>query len=642
MSGTWQRQSLVAFSAGYDAVVQLSASLLTAKLRSSLDIPIFESTYDEPSDFHAAIPVQHNNTISGNALFLASKENNSVEIVNSKFSLHHVGRFRSEGAAGVIKLAIRNHKASPITIVVQPAIGVFITPTPKPITIAPQGIGLQEIYVDGIPFGKNDLELHIVDISGSSEQSQFIGELTVDPPGFPFPEGGIPPLEGEQEGPPANWPENLPYTEEVVIREEYVSRTTVKASPSPSAVDCVTSTSTDVVLISPMRFQYKIEHIISQLIQQTIWVPDYETITDPDGRTYKNYKGWKRLVSHPITREQSATFREYDTTGTLKIRAPLHTQIHQTTQFVDLIADLNDAILSFDSLNNADAQRIYDQKVQPSLSNAVRTKGQIALSPQISLLGSISPLSTGGYPSVAELSISHVDIQPLPNLSSNIQPCFSLGFRLTGSSVPVGTMQSFINQDDYAVVISGTIIKAIVSFRWKSGEYPHQYIGRPIPDAYKEGDKTIEILLYPSVNQTDILDAQGTVIAGIRLLGKYFGQTFSEDQLLLGGHCNIDICKIVKKDNLTEEVPEEVSNAYKQKHQAENVVILYPFYLSNVNQPTPHPEATYEAWLQSMRKGVTGYLSRPFAAIYNISLSIRQANGIENLLLSRGRIIDMK
>ena len=147
-----------------------------------------------------------------------------------------------------------------------------------------------------------------------------------------------------------------------------------------------------------------------------------------------------------------------EVTGRLKVRAPMSAKIDAASKIVDLVADLGQASLTFDTTNNT-AQAVFQQEVSAYILNLLRTRGIVHLAPLISLVGTI-PANTN----VQELTIQHVQVQPLLSTGSNTKPCLALGVTLGGSAVNPGNLQNFLEGDDFSVIVSGRIMQAIAAF----------------------------------------------------------------------------------------------------------------------------------------------------------------------------------
>jgi hypothetical protein len=297
------------------------------------------------------------------------------------------------------------------------------------------------------------------------------------------------------------------------------------------------------------------------------------------------------------------------------------------------------------------AQEVFQQEVKQHLVQIFNARGLFSLGPAISLIGQI-PANT----MVQEFSLQQVDVQILPPMGANTHACLSLGFFLSGSAVTSSNMSGFIQSDDYAVLLSGKIMEAIVVFRWRIGQYPAQLLSSPGKQVYQENGNTIPILIYARAVQRDVLNTAGLVLANIRPAGTYLygiatgtftylmantaaqeSKAYAEDHLLLGGHAGFETLQVLRADN-HQPAPAEVQQAWATPPAFQNVMLEWPLSLSFVGTPPALPVPEQEQHVQALRQSVTTHFSRPFASPLAITLTLRQANGLENLLLSRGKV----
>jgi hypothetical protein len=198
------------------------------------------------------------------------------------------------------------------------------------------------------------------------------------------------------------------------------------------------------------------------------------------------------------------------------------------------------------------------------------------------------------------------------------------------------------------------VVQAVASFRWRVGDHPRTLAGNPTEAEYDEDGTTVPVLIYPQMHQTSLMDGN-TMVASISQAGPVTYGTSTgvftflmtdavattkphpEDYVLLGGRGDFEIAAVLRKDNM-KPAPEDVSKGFAVPDELKGVLFKWPFAMSAVGTPAPHPNAYVQALLQDMRAGVTGHLSRPFADPHSVVLTHRHANGVDDYLLSRGAL----
>lgn len=252
---------------------------------------------------------------------------------------------------------------------------------------------------------------------------------------------------------------------------------------------------------------------------------------------------------------------------------------------------------------------------------------------------------------VNELSFQQITAQVLAPASAGGRPVLMLALGLAGNTRPKGTPDNFVGAADFGVVINAAVVQASAAFRWRVNDYPRVLLGRPVEDALDE----VEVLVYPQMRQTSIVDNNGSPVAGLRAAGpRTYGtstgiftflmndpdatvKNHSEDHVLLGGQGDFEIANVVRKDN-HQSLGEDARKAYEAPAALKGVLFQWSFSMSSVTQPAPVADPNVETFLQSVRTGVTRHLSRPFAAPHTVTLLSRDVNGFEGLMLSLGRI----
>jgi hypothetical protein len=319
---------------------------------------------------------------------------------------------------------------------------------------------------------------------------------------------------------------------------------------------------------------------------------------------------------------------------------PIVTSIDPSTQVIDVYGDLAAAIVTIDT-NDAQVQFARSDLAR-QLEQAIRARSagvQFALTPRISLVGALQAGQT-----VLEIEVFDVVVEVIPGSA------LAVGITLVGNTATKVGLMNFVGLDEYAIVISGSVIKPIADFRWRIGDYPRVLsLTQPVPGAYKENGNTVDILIFTHVRQASNSVAS-LKAAGPQTYGSSTGvytflmtdaaatiKNHPEDYLLLGGLGSFEISRIVRKDN-GQDVTAQVSGQYSIPPELQSVTFHWPFSMSFVGPPPPAADVNLESFLQSMRRGVSQHLSRPFADVHTVTLSCRDANGIENILLSRGSI----
>jgi hypothetical protein len=630
----WTRVGLASSAAGYDAVVQLACPVLTKVLnQQNLSIP--HVSKDHSSKVPPSWLSQETILQEGfrSILRLDASEDSELRMLNTAAAYRSDMETSDAYRDLFLQFEVFNSSDRRMVGIVRPTVGSMERPPSAPVTIEPHSAGWLSVELNNIPTGSHPAEFEFVDLLGGRTLNTLPGRLDTEERFTLEPE-----LSRKPEGP--SGPENLEefFLDDDILRQfaskerfgppemgiqcppegtvTFSYRTIVDAKTDPLSVDCKLSTSTTVVLSAQLHLKIKVQHIKSVSGGST-------------GGYVVNALGG--LDEACIVYRFVLDSEELDVTRQLKIEAPLSVSIDGVTKVVRLFVNLNQATVTFDT-SDIVAQAAFEQEVKPQIVQYLSAKGSLNLAPRLSLLG---PIQAGQ--SVQEITLQRVDVRPI-SAGTNAQPCFSLGFVLTGGAATPANMQNFLGTGNYAVVIAGQVMRAIAAFRWRTGDYPKERLGKPIEDSYKdEQGKTIPMLIYPRVVQKDVVDNQGQVMSGIRLLGQYLNTTFTEDHLQLGGHGNMEIVNVVRKDD-SQPVPEGVKNKIKVQQEASGVLFEWPFVLSSVAPPQPHPDSNAQQWLQAMRTGVTSHLSRPFADIQTITLLAREANGNENLLRSRGVI----
>jgi hypothetical protein len=340
----------------------------------------------------------------------------------------------------------------------------------------------------------------------------------------------------------------------------------------------------------------------------------------------------------------------------VRLTLPIVTSVDPSTQAINVYGDLTAATVSVVSddayvqIAQSDLARQLQQAIRDHA--AQRPSGaRLMLTPRISLLGALQAGQT-----VRELSVSEVIVRALPGTPSAEPYALAVGIALAGNTASKSDLTNFLAQDEFAVVISGPVIKAMADFRWRTGDYPRVLpLTQPAPGAYKENNNTVDISIFTQIRQESALDAQGGSVASIRAAGpQTYGtstgvytflmtdvdetiKNHPEDYLLLGGLGSFEVSRIVRKDN-GQDVTAQVGDQYSIPKELQSVLFHWPFSMSFVGPPTPVADMNLELFIQALRHGVSQRLSRPFADAHMVSLSARHANGIENMLLSRGRI----
>jgi hypothetical protein len=323
-----------------------------------------------------------------------------------------------------------------------------------------------------------------------------------------------------------------------------------------------------------------------------------------------------------------------------RLTLPIRTSVDPSTRAIDVYGDLATATVS---IVTNDAQVQFAQSdLARQLEQAIRAHSagtRFELVPRISLLGALQAGQT-----VQEIEVSDVMVRVLPGSA------LAVGIALAGNTATKASLTNFVGLNDYAVVISGSVIKAIADFRWRIGDYPRVLsLTQPVPGAYKENSNTVDILIFTQIRQASNSVA-AIKAAGPKTYGTSTGvftflmtdvaatiKNHPEDYLLIGGLGSFEVSRIVRKDN-GQDVTAQVGGQYSIPTELQSVCLHWPFSMSFVGQSSPAADANLESFLQSIRRGVSQHLSRPFADIHTISLSSRDANGIENMLLSRGSI----
>jgi hypothetical protein len=614
----WTRIPLSAYAAGYDAVVQLACSVLTQTVSQQpfyipkLNLVALEalSLLQPPAAEVEGQGVQ--------GLLSLNSQRGAQLIISEGFSplrtvavyggdeenvRHNSVNQREQEMS--LELDILNTTDAPMIVVAQPIVGELTHSLSTPVKLEPYSSGRTTIRLSNIPEGKHPIQFRIIDLFRGASREVVTGTLNITGMDRSAYLAGRP-----RPG---------------IVYYEDLNRINAEMASSLS-VDCVASTSAKVVLTAQLHLKFKMErttYITTSTPNCRLVIKSSSDPMHPDIETVCEYFNILNVQ----------TIAQGDITAPLRLEVPLNTKIDGTTQVVDLMLDLGQATITLETADNA-AQAVFQQRVKSHIAQSLKANGSLRLIPSISLAGEM-PVSTG----VQEYSIQQVKVELLQASGTNTQPCLALGFALNGNTAALGVLQNFISSADFATVVSGRAIQAIAAFRWRINNYPKQRLGKPIEgDAYTdENGNTIDILIYPNIVQKDILDAQGAVQARIRPMGTYpYGST-SEDHLLLGGHGDIVVINVLRKDNL-QPAPVDVKNKYMAQPQAQNVIFEWPFYLSSVIPPQSNPDPNMEDWLQAMRRGVNAHLSRPFAHKQTITLTERRANGIENLLLSRGVI----
>lgn len=153
-----------------------------------------------------------------------------------------------------------------------------------------------------------------------------------------------------------------------------------------------------------------------------------------------------------------------------------------------------------------------------------------------------------------------------------------------------------------------------------------------VEDSYSDKDGVIhEFVVKLKVEQVDHLDDNRQPFAR-------FEVGSSEDHLRLGGHFQVtEVVSLLHRDG--SQVPKEVRDFYRDNIPQEPFFLtLLRITLSKLEAP---PAATPEAqaFQDALRQGITRHLSRPFARAFPVTTTqSRDVNGIEQTLLSRGRI----
>jgi hypothetical protein len=287
--------------------------------------------------------------------------------------------------------------------------------------------------------------------------------------------------------------------------------------------------------------------------------------------------------------------------------------------------------LSFATANQAaqDVARVTSSSLlMSSLSQGLGGMGSaIPALPTLSLVGSV-PIGD----SVAELSIAHVDIWVLPALGQSPRG-LAVGVVLAGNMAAVSTPQNFLESADYASVITGRVAQAMTGFRWRHGDYPRSYLGNPVLTEYELDGKKIPVQAVPRWMQSSCMDANGVVVARMAAYPPTMPQP-QEDLFVLGGRYAVETASVTHLDgtappadvaaNISVDLPEQDFER--------------PLRMSNVNVASGGPAAGTVGYLSALRAGVTRHLSIPFAAETNVQLAVRQVNGPENVMLSRGML----
>jgi hypothetical protein len=664
---------LIAFSAGYDAVIQLAEPVLTQMLQQDYPPLLLPGAFREissdspPSWFGVNVPAQAQRSKVKINLPTPTPDGGQIVLVEKTADL-------KKGVVGLNNIAldlyIFNNTSSDVSVLTTASIGGVVFTATVPKIIQPTQVQRSHINLIRIPDGTHPIQVRVFDLSGRAIESTVVGELIVIPPYSVSPETeavSVPlnlvknirqmiyentPEEGDLDT--QGWRE--------VYSDSYHASTVTRINPL--SVDIDSSTSTKVTLTANLQVEMRIlfkwqtfhmteSGILDAALQHYLGQPPSPEVPKqlPTGEIVWEAMFMPQkdiLESGWLIGSDEILLFDHKAGGRLKVEVPINTSVDSATQIVNLMIDLGQAITTFET-SDVYAQEVF-KAIQSEITQTLKKYGLRRLAPPISLLGEMPPNTY-----VQELSIQQIDIKPLPANASNLRSCFALGFILTGSSTTPGNLQNFINADDFAVVISGKVMQAIAGFRWRIGSYPRELLNEPIEEIYTEKDTKIPILIYSRLVQRDIVDTSGAVLAKIRLAGTYtYGttigvytylmrnetkddKTYSEDHLLLGGPASFEIMQVLRKDN-AQPAPAEVQKVYKVPPQLQNVQIEWPYILSWLGPPPPFPDPTQEQHIQAMRQGVTSHFSRPFADFHAIALTVRQTNGNENLLLNRGKI----
>src|SRR5207249_2842778 len=210
------------------------------------------------------------------------------------------------------------------------------------------------------------------------------------------------------------------------------------------AVDLNASTGTDVVLTCP----------VAAAIETT----DAETVVTARPSAFDD-RG--RLVPIPFDTQYSVNRRGAQ--ARLRLVAPLVTAADPATRVVTVRCDLSAAAVAIDS-NDSDLQTAMPE-LERQFTAALRMASQrtsgsdLELCPRLSLVGALRPGE-----SVAEISYQQIRAEVLAAASTNQDPVLAVAIALVGNTRPHGSLENFVGTDDFGVVISGAVVRAVASF----------------------------------------------------------------------------------------------------------------------------------------------------------------------------------
>jgi hypothetical protein len=209
---------------------------------------------------------------------------------------------------------------------------------------------------------------------------------------------------------------------------------------------------------------------------------------------------------------------------------------------------------------------------------------RVNLAPRFSLVGMLRPGDA-----VNELSFDSVTAQVRAPASAAGRSALMLALALAGNTRTKGTPENFLGAADFGSVISAAVLRAVAAFRWRVNDYPRVILGRPVEDEL-DG---VEVLVYPQMHQTSLLDGNGFPVAALRAAGpRTYGtstgvytflmddanatvRSHPEDHVVLGGIGDFEIASVVRKDN-HQPLGEDARNAYETPAALRGVLFQWP------------------------------------------------------------------
>jgi hypothetical protein len=634
---TWSRQPLAPLAAGHDAVVEFTRAVIDQALGRQVAIVLPAA---RAGPFSVAVPAPGAAGGSGSsqppagagtpslvtsstAGAAASSVMLDVVAVGMSSLRLLAAAAQAQGRDVLIRLTLRNESAAAVTLVASPTLGSVPRPLSPPVLFGPGATEVLTVPVQNAPTVTLALQLRVFALADPAVQTLLQGTLTVTPMLQPVVSAATP---------------TATLAPRVPGLELRVSRTlTVDASPGSLAVDLEASAGTEVVLGCPVTLA--IESVTTESLVSS----------RPAGSVLGGSGGLGAPVSTQYVVERRAA------QAALRLRAPLLTWVEPGTRAVGVGCDLGAATLSLDT-RDSDGQLAATElarQLRAALSSHVAQRvagARLELAPRLSLVGALRPGET-----VTEVSLQQATAEVLAATSSSPEPVLAVAMTLVGNARTRGALQNFVGTDSFGAVVSGAVLRAVAAFRWRVGDHPRILLGRPNETEYTDNGTRVVLLVYPRMLQTSLVDAGGATVAALRVAGpRTYGtstgiftflmtdavastKSHAEDHVLLGGLGDFEIASVLRKDTL-QPASDKERQALEVPEELKQVLLHWTFSMSAVGAPAPVADANVEAFLQAMRSGVTQHLSRPFAASHSVVLSLRHANAVDDLLLSRGSL----